>query len=86
MLVSNNKDGMNDEIIKNIEDGAFKLFSLFPTLESINSAIENNNTLLNDYLIARTVRRRALPQTMTSGDRQTRCMRYNWNRKDRIYS
>jgi hypothetical protein len=43
-------DFVSNEIIKNIEDGAFHLFSLFPTLESIHAAIENNNTLLKDYL------------------------------------
>lgn len=45
-------DVVSKEIIKNIEEGAFNLFSSFPTLESILNAIDNKQTLfgITDYL------------------------------------
>jgi hypothetical protein len=43
---------VSEEIIKNIEEGAFNLFSSFSTLENILKAIENKHVLfgISDYI------------------------------------
>ncbi|WP_298538598.1 hypothetical protein [uncultured Aquimarina sp.] len=42
-------ESVSNEIISNIEDGAFNLFKTFPTLESILEGIDTKNEWLNDY-------------------------------------
>ena len=53
-----------NEIIQNIEDGAFNLFNKFPTLESILEEIENKHEWLNDYHKFKKIRRQVRVATM----------------------
>ncbi|WP_299219270.1 hypothetical protein [uncultured Aquimarina sp.] len=42
-------DSVANEIIENIEKGAFNLFSKYPDIESLVKGIENKDEWLNDY-------------------------------------
>lgn len=57
-------ESVSNEIICNIEDGAFNLFKTFPTLESILEGIDTKNEWLNDYHKFIKIRRQVRIATM----------------------
>ncbi|MBW1296760.1 hypothetical protein [Aquimarina litoralis] len=57
-------ESVSNEIISNIEDGAFNLFKTFPTLESILKGIDAKNEWLNDYHKFIKIRRQVRIATM----------------------